>query len=199
MQVDTLKFEQDVGLQTDDEYTGQDLSTQTDPNAWLNIWIQEISDQLSSIELNMISDSQNLISLLEEMHSIDEELDSNLQRIEQSEHPEKEISGKLSNLQSDLYSKRQDLLAGQCWENIVEELIREKDEEKIRKLLEILPKGAPFSKKLKEALKSKPIQTSLSPETVMMCQISDQFFKISIHISYQVLKFPFIKYNSKVL
>merc|ERR1719361_207541 len=71
-QVDTLKFEQDVGLQTEDPSI-QDLGTQTEIETWTRTWIYQVSMQLDSIQTHMISDSQNLLSLLEVISSLNEE------------------------------------------------------------------------------------------------------------------------------
>ncbi len=145
-----MRFEQDVGLQTDDN-SSQDLSnqtTQTDPDAWLRTWIQEITEQLNLIDKDVITDTQALITLLEDLHNIQEEIDSHLQH----NSNQSSCNESLEALNLLLAAKRAMLLSTTHWKSLVDEVISNGDEFKIFQLLEIIPQGAPFSKKLKEAL-----------------------------------------------
>lgn len=147
-QVDTLKFEQDVGLQTEDP-PSQDLSTQTETDAWIKTWISQVTQQLNSIETHMISDSQNLLSLLEDLCNLSEvELESNQRKITDTN-----LLKSLQNLKSHLKEKRSELIYSQKMNYLVDEVINENDELNIMKLLHAIPSKGPFTKRLKEALR----------------------------------------------
>ena len=152
--MDTLKFEQDVGLQTEIE-PSQDLSTQTDQCAWILLWLQETSEQLRAIEIELIKDTNELLSHLEALHTTNLELVSNQQMYTQDH-----FHARLQFLEKDLSMKQQQLLSHGLWEKLIKEVIEKDDKEKIRLLLEIIPKGAPFSKRLKEALNSRSMSFS---------------------------------------
>jgi len=147
-QVDTLKFEQDVGLQTEDP-PSQDLSTQTETDTWIKTWISQVSQQLNSIETHMLSDNQDLLSLLEDLCNLSEvELESNQRKITDTN-----LLKSLQTLKSHLKEKRRELVYSQQMNYLVDELINENDELNIMKLLHAIPSKGPFTKRLKEALR----------------------------------------------
>ena len=147
MQVDTLKFEQDVGLQTEDPSI-QDLATQTEIENWTRTWIYQVSQQLNSIETHLISDSQNLLSLLEDMFNLNAELESNQQKISEAD-----LLKSLQKLQHQLKEKRNELVHSRQMNYLADEILNENDEFNITKLLEIIPSKGPFTKRLREALR----------------------------------------------
>ena len=147
-QVDTLKFEQDVGLQTEGP-PSQDLSTQTETDAWIKTWIAQVTQQLNSIEIHMISDNQNLLTLLEDLCNLSEvEIESNQRKITDTN-----LLKSLQTLKSHLKEKRSELIYSQQMNYLVDELINENDELNIMKLLHAIPSKGPFTKRLKEALR----------------------------------------------
>merc|ERR1712051_219959 len=147
-QVDTLKFEQDVGLQTEGP-PSQDLSTQTETDAWIKTWISQVSQQLNSIETHMISDNQNLLTLLEDLCNLSEvEIESNQRKITDTN-----LLKSLQILKNNLKEKRSELIYSQQMNYLVDELINENDELNIMKLLHAIPSKGPFTKRLKEALR----------------------------------------------
>ena len=146
-QVDTLRFEQDVGLQTEDP-SNQDLSTQTETDAWTRAWISQINQQLNSIETHMITDTQNLLTLLDDLSNLSQELESNQQKITDTD-----LLKSLQDLKHHLKGKKSDLLYSQQMNYLVDQLINENDEFNIMRLLQIIPSKGPFTKRLKEALR----------------------------------------------
>ena len=141
-----MKFEQDVGLQTDAK---TDFSTQTDNDSWLESWISEISEHLNLIETNIITDTQALLTLLDDLHNIEEELDSNMSRNEDNEF----LRQKLIRMKSLVTNKRYLLLKHENWKSLVRQIIHENDEFQLLHLLEIVPQNTPFVDQLKSALK----------------------------------------------
>ena len=125
------------------------MSTQTETDAWIKTWISQVSQQLNSIETHMISDNQNLLSLLEDLCNLSEvEIESNQRKITDTN-----LLKSLQNLKSQLKEKRSELIYSQQMNYLVDELINENDELNIMKLLHAIPSKGPFTKRLKEALR----------------------------------------------
>ena len=100
------------------------MSTQTETDAWIKVWISQVSQQLNSIETHMISDNQNLLSLLEDLCNLSEvELESNQRKITDTN-----LLKSLQNLKSQLKEKRRELVYSQQMNYLVDELINENDE-----------------------------------------------------------------------
>ena len=115
---------------------------------WTKTWIYQVSQQLNSIETHMISDSQNLLTLLDDLFNLTEELESQKQKITDTD-----LLKRLNNLQNQLNEKRSELVRSQHMNYLVDEIINENDEFNILKLLQVIPPKGPFTKRLREALK----------------------------------------------
>ena len=125
------------------------MSTQTETDAWIKTWISQVTEQLNSIETHMISDNQNLLTLLEDLCNISEvEIESNQRKITDTN-----LLKSLQTLKSHLKEKRRELVYSQQMNYLVDELINENDELNIMKLLHAIPSKGPFTKRLKEALR----------------------------------------------
>jgi len=166
-QVGTLKFEQDVGLQVDDP----SIQTQTEDEAWTKSLIDKVGQELNSIDTHLLSDSENLLLLLETIYYRNQELESNLQNTSDAD-----LQKSMQKLQSQLKEKRNELVHSRQMNYLVDEILNENDEVKITKLLEIIPSKGPFSKRLKEALRiiqqqknneEFPLSTDLPTATVI--------------------------------
>ena len=96
----------------------------------------------------MISDSQNLLTLLDDLFNLTEELESQKQKITDTD-----LLKRLNNLQNQLNEKRSELVRSQHMNYLVDEIINENDEFNILKLLQVIPPKGPFTKRLREALK----------------------------------------------
>ena len=125
------------------------MSTQTETDAWIKTWISQVSQQLNSIETHMISDNQDLLTLLEDLCNLSEvEIESNQRKITDTN-----LLKSLQTLKSHLKEKRRELVYSQQMNYLVDELINENDELNIMKLLHAIPSKGPFTKRLKEALR----------------------------------------------
>ena len=100
------------------------MSTQTETDAWIKTWISQVSQQLNSIETHMISDNQNLLTLLEDLCNLSEvEIESNQRKITDTN-----LLKSLQTLKSHLKEKRRELVYSQQMNYLVDELINENDE-----------------------------------------------------------------------
>ena len=97
----------------------------------------------------MISDNQDLLTLLEDLCNLSEvEIESNQRKITDTN-----LLKSLQILKSHLKEKRSELIYSQQMNYLVDELINENDELNIMKLLHAIPSKGPFTKRLKEALR----------------------------------------------
>lgn len=134
------------------------MSTQTDNNAWLDIWTEEISQQLNLIEESIIETVESLQTLLEDLNNITDEIQSHKEKLGQDQ--------RLMNLEALVNAKKRLLFGTKQWRQLVENTIESNDEFKILQLLELAPKGAPFTKRLKDAYKHLMEKQQNSPEEV---------------------------------
>lgn len=136
------------------------MSTQTDSKAWLDTWTKEISEQLNLIEESIIENIEALQTLLEDLNNITDEIESHKSKSGQ------EQDQRLINLQALVDAKKRLLFGTEQWRLLVEKTIESNDEFKILTLLELAPKGAPFTKRLKDAYKHLMENQQNSPEEV---------------------------------
>jgi len=139
IQVDTLKFERDVSLQTED--TVHDNSSQTDQQQWIHQLLIQMNQRLDEIESLTIS-TENIINVLQ----ILDEMKNELIDIDDDETSElRDVQDRINHLHSQI-------IQSQCCEELIEMIIRLDDKITMIKFLSLIDENSLFYKKLKSAL-----------------------------------------------
>jgi len=169
VQVDTLKFERDVGLQTDDindsdPASVQESGSQTDVDSltWVETWIESTMQILNTIEEISLT-TNNCLNVLQDLQNVQNEF------CEYSNNPDQnsEILQKKLKIVAEKTEKVRDATLQTChWDELVKSTIESQNESEIQTLLTLIPQGAPHSRKLKEALKNlQKFPRTTPPET----------------------------------
>ena len=107
----------------------------------------QILNTIEEISLN----TGNLLTVLQDLQNIDNEI---LEFLNEAKNHENEK--KLQSVQKRSQAIRDAALQTCHWDELVQLQIESQNEDEIKKLLLLLPPGAPHSRKLKEALKNLP-------------------------------------------
>ena len=143
-----------MGLQTelDHDYhvSAADTSSQTDVDSltWVETWIDSTTQILKTIE-EISLNTNNLLAALQDLQNIENELADNATSFQENQN----IQDKLKIVGQQVQQKRNSILATSYWDDLVKEKIESPNEDEIKKLLLLIPQGAPHSRKLKETLK----------------------------------------------
>ena len=121
-----------------------------DSLTWVETWIESTMQILNTIE-EISLNTGNLLTVLQDLQNIDNEI---LEFLNESKNHENEK--KLQSVQKRSHAIRDAALQTCHWDELVKLQIESQNEDEIKKLLLLLPPGAPHSRKLKEALKNLP-------------------------------------------
>ena len=179
--MDTLKFERDVSLQTED--TVHDNSSQTDQQQWIHQLLIQMNQRLDEIESLTIS-TENIINgknylfkkhfLLslkrcEKLHSIFilvlqilDEMKNELIDIDDETSELRDVQDRINHLHSQI-------IQSQCCEELIETIIRLDDKITMIKFLSLIDENSLFYKKLKSALEKS--EAEVSPKSFKLFKI----------------------------
>ena len=170
--MDTLKFERDVSLQTED--TVHDNSSQTDQQQWIHQLLIQMNQRLDEIESLTIS-TENIINgknylfkktfhaksqRCEKLHfifisvlQILDEMKNELIDIDDETSELRDVQDRINHLHSQI-------IQSQCCEELVEMIIRLDDKITMIKFLSLIDENSLFYKKLKSALEKSEAEVS---------------------------------------
>ena len=173
--MDTLKFERDVSLQTED--TLHDNSSQTEQQQWIDQLLIQMNQRLDEIESLTIT-TENIINgknylfkkhfmpslkRCEKLHfifilvlQILDEMKNELIDIDDETSELRDVQDRISHLHSQI-------IQSQCCEELVEMIIRLDDRITMIKFLSLIDENSLFYKKLKSALEKS--EAEVSPES----------------------------------
>ena len=180
--MDTLKFERDVSLQTED--TVHDNSSQTDQQQWIHQLLIQMNQRLDEIESLTIT-TENIINgknysfkkhfipslkrwqklhlLFISVLQILDEMKNELIDIDDDETSElRDVQDRINHLHSQI-------IQSQCCEELIETIIRLDDKITMIKFLSLIDENSLFYKKLKSALEKS--EAEVSPKSFKLFKI----------------------------